>query len=63
MSESFIKTEKIAIDHLLVEITRKCQLRCAHCLRGDAQNINMSPKIIDKLLESVCDRNITFYWR
>lgn len=54
MSESFIKTEKIAIDHLLVEITRKCQLRCAHCLRGDAQNINMSPKIIDKLLESVC---------
>ena len=23
MSESFIKTEKIAIDHLLVEITRK----------------------------------------
>ena len=41
MSESFIKTEKIAIDHLLVEITRKCQLRCAHCLRGDAQNINM----------------------
>ena len=54
MSESFIKTEKIAIDHLLVEITRKCQLRCAHCLRGDAQNINMSHKIIDKLLESVC---------
>ena len=46
MSESFIKTEKIAIDHLLVEITRKCQLRCAHCLRGDAQNINLSPKII-----------------
>lgn len=53
MSESFIKTEKIAIDHLMVEITRKCQLKCAHCLKGDAQNIDMSHEIIDKLLESV----------
>ena len=48
MSESFIKTEKIAIDHLLVEITRKCQLRCAHCLRGDAQNIATKIKHVAK---------------
>lgn len=50
MSEDF---EKTAIDYLSVEITRKCQLKCAHCMKGEAQNIDMSVEVIDKLLESV----------
>lgn len=50
MSENF---EKTAIDYLSVEITRKCQLKCAHCMKGEAQNIDMSVEVIDKLLESV----------
>lgn len=54
MSENLIKAERIEIYNLAVEITRKCQLKCAHCLKGDAQNVDMSPEIIDKLLESVC---------
>ena len=45
--------KRIAIDNLVVEITRKCQLKCAHCLKGDAQNVDMSVDVIDKLLESV----------
>lgn len=45
--------KRIAIDNLIVEITRKCQLKCAHCLKGDAQNVDMSVDVIDKLLESV----------
>lgn len=27
---------------LFVEITRRCQLRCAHCMRGDAQAVDLS---------------------
>lgn len=34
-----------------VEITRRCNLACPHCLRGDAQQIVMSRDIIDNLLD------------
>ena len=54
MNENLVETKKIAIDNITVEITRKCQLQCAHCMKGDAQNVDMSRQIIDKLLESVC---------
>lgn len=54
MNENLVETKKIAIDNLTVEITRKCQLQCAHCMKGDAQNVDMPRQIIDKLLESVC---------
>lgn len=43
----------ISIDNLILEVTRKCNMECDHCLRGKAQNINMSKKIIDKALEQI----------
>lgn len=46
---------KIAFNCLVVEITRKCQLQCAHCMRGDAQNINMDNAIITILLNKTSD--------
>lgn len=46
---------KIAFNFLAVEITRKCQLQCAHCLRGDAQNINMENGTIATLLNQTSD--------
>ncbi len=46
---------KIAFNHLVVEITRKCQLQCGHCLRGDAQNINIGNTIITTLLNKTSD--------
>ena len=44
---------KIMVSVLELEITRKCQLKCAHCMRGDAQNIDMSNEVIDRILEDV----------
>jgi len=38
------------IDQLAVEITRKCNMRCPHCLRGDAQNINIDPFLFEKFI-------------
>lgn len=32
------------------ELTRKCNMDCYHCLRGDAQNIDMS----DEMIENIC---------
>lgn len=34
-----------------IEITRKCNLNCAHCLRGDSQNMDMPFEVIDDFLD------------
>lgn len=44
---------KPMIQELILEVTRRCNMSCAHCLRGDAQALNMSKEIIDKVLDSV----------
>lgn len=38
---------------LTVELTRKCNMNCPHCGRGDAQDKTMSTDTIDKLIEDV----------
>lgn len=49
------------LDDLVVEITRRCNASCDHCLRGDAQNIDISNDTMDNLLEDVKEiRSITF---
>lgn len=34
-----------------MEITRRCNMACDHCLRGDAQNMDMTKEIIDEVLK------------
>ena len=52
---------KIHYDTLTFEVTRRCNMRCQHCLRGDAQCLDMPDEVIDKALENVSDvNNITF---
>ena len=48
---------KLSIDNLIIEITRRCNMACAHCLRGDAQNIDIDPSYMLKLLR---DNNIDY---
>lgn len=38
---------------LTIELTRKCNMKCPHCMRGDAQEITMSKDTIDRLIEDV----------
>lgn len=55
------ENKKINVDHLVLEVTRQCNMRCAHCLRGDAQCVDMPNKIIDKVLDSVSEiYSVTF---
>lgn len=52
---------KVSFDCLCIEITRRCNMACPHCLRGDAQEIDITHEIIDKALENVTSINsITF---
>lgn len=44
---------KMKLNHLVVEITRQCNLHCTHCVNGDAQDVTITPEIIDKLLDQI----------
>lgn len=41
---------KFYAKYLTIEITRRCNMSCKHCLRGNAQNIDIDYKYIDQLL-------------
>lgn len=35
----------------MFEVTRRCNFQCEHCMRGDAQNVDLSETAIDNLLD------------
>lgn len=43
----------ISIPHLAIEVTRRCNIQCNHCLRGDIQNKNIPLEYIDNLLDQI----------
>jgi len=49
------------INELVIEVTRRCNLACQHCLRGDPQDVDISNETIDKALKYVTEiGTITF---
>jgi len=38
------------VEDLVLEITRKCNLSCRHCLRGPAQRLTMSTQVLNNTL-------------
>lgn len=47
-----------------IEVTRRCNMHCAHCLRGDAQNMDITHETIDNFLDGfgpgACIGNLLF---
>ena len=52
-----IGLERVNVRTLLLELTRKCNLECKHCFRGDSQNIYMNKEIINYIFNNVCRIN------
>lgn len=51
--------QKIGLYQLVFEITRMCNMNCAHCLRGEAEKLRMRKAYIDRTLKSVsCIHNL-----
>lgn len=44
---------KTYMSGLSIEITRKCNMNCIFCSRGDSQNLTISKSIIDKTLDEM----------
>lgn len=45
--------DKICVDSLIFEVTKRCNMNCWHCLRGDARNVDMTKEIVDTVLDRV----------
>ena len=41
--------------YAVIEVTRRCNMQCRHCLRGDAQNVDISNEIIDRFFDGFAD--------
>lgn len=46
-----MKNYKLNLDNFIIEVTRKCNLKCKHCLRGDAENIDFKKEDLIKFIE------------
>ncbi len=42
----------------MVEVTRKCNMKCDHCMRGPAQNISMTKEIMINFLSDIKHINL-----
>lgn len=45
------------VTSLQIEITRKCNLKCVHCMRGEPQDTSINTKIIDRIFECIYNCN------
>lgn len=43
---------KFILHDLAIETTRRCNMKCEHCMRGESQNIDASKEIIDMILNN-----------
>jgi len=51
----------MVINDLVIEVTRRCNMSCDHCLRGEQQNIDLDTSYVSKLFDQVNYlRTITF---
>ena len=44
---------KAYIADLVIEVTRRCNMCCAHCCRGEAENIDITHEVIDRTLANL----------
>jgi len=47
--------KKYKLSRCTFEITRRCNKKCVHCARGDAENLTLPEWVIDKAIEEISD--------
>ena len=48
---------RLRLKYLFIELTRKCNMSCKHCLRGKSENKAISYEVIPRLLTTVSEIN------
>lgn len=54
----FMIYNNIVYREVCIEVTRRCNMSCPHCLRGDAQNIDLDVNFADNFIRNFRDKNI-----
>lgn len=44
---------KKSVSELCIEVTRKCNMSCEHCLRGEQQNLNIKEESINNIFKQI----------
>ena len=44
---------KLSYKELAIEVTRRCNMQCSHCMRGPAENHTISKEVVDRLFDEV----------
>lgn len=44
--------KRLILYNVSFEVTRRCNMRCSHCMRGEAQNIDMTKDMIDAFFDT-----------
>lgn len=47
------KDKKIHYQAITLELTRRCNMNCLWCCKGEAQNIDMPKEIISRTLDEI----------
>ena len=45
----------VLFNTIIIETTRRCNMACPHCIRGDAQNMDIDLYILDTFLSNFKD--------
>lgn len=45
--------QKISLRNFIIEVTRRCNMSCSHCLRGPAQNLDQTKEHVYSLFKQV----------
>lgn len=43
---------QLELNSVAFEVTRRCNIRCKHCMRGEAQNIDMTKEMVDAFFDT-----------
>ena len=44
---------KLRFRSLMIEVTRMCNLRCSHCMRGEPQDLNITREILKNTFQQI----------
>lgn len=47
------KPMRLSVTDLTLELTRRCNMKCPHCLRGDAEDLDMSRQVIENTFSAM----------
>lgn len=50
----------ITCNTLAIEVTRRCNMKCEHCLRGEMQTLDISLPLLRKIAQTIHPDNVSF---